>query len=713
MFPVKSLKYFFILIILVLSSLFLNTDPGYAQDSNMQAVLDDSIKEIDFYSLEELLNIEVDVASMFKEDELVVGSSVSSITPNQWKQMGARRTFEALNNEMSMVSFPSILCSNAIGIRGYLNAQSNTGIATIVDGVPINDFNFGSSFYNVPNWELGTLDKIELIKGPGSSIYGSDAFHGVISMKTFESDKNFYSIEGAGAYPLYGDANFKISQGMADNLLRIDASAGLSHQGDQDLEFDYIRNDGSEGTSERKWQYYNQTGVLKLKLNPSDKLKIKIGGYVNNFSGEDFAGSGVSAIPGTLLEDNDLASNNALLLMGNGLVSYTLPGEVTVEASGYYWAVDLETKVGFDRLSYVYETYEGNRTGANITIKQPDNSLNLQWLVAYSFTSQKVVYDNLKLKDLNDNLLLDQGDQLASGENRNINSVFTQLKWSPVKDILHLLVGGRLDNYSDFGNQLTPRGGIIVQPDKNSSVKILYGRAFMAPTAVTMFGYEGILAGNKDLKPETIDIYELIYVYKGKDWKLNLSGFYSYWKNGVITKFDESGNASFTNEGKNDSYGGEVTLFYTINPFAFDLGFSYVRSKAIDAQVKDESGQLVMNSDGTIKTEDQEYDQFPEYSAFAGMHYNIKAIDTTVYLNNRLYINMKEKPREVDPSPDKISPYYRLDLNVSKNIAGSTELYLDMRNLLNRKNRVPSVIGAENGYTEPGISVLLRAGYRL
>lgn len=120
-----------------------------------------------------------------------------------------------------------------------------------------------------------------------------------------------------------------------------------------------------------------------------------------------------------------------------------------------------------------------------------------------------------------------------------------------------------------------------------------------------------------------------------------------------------------------------------------------------------------MNSDGTIKTEDQEYDQFPEYSAFAGMHYNIKAIDTTVYLNNRLYINMKEKPREVDPSPDKISPYYRLDLNVSKNIAGSTELYLDMRNLLNRKNRVPSVIGAENGYTEPGISVLLRAGYRL
>ena len=67
------------------------------------------------------------------------------------------------------------------------------------------------------------------MKGPGSAIYGSDAFHGVISMKTFESDKNTYSIEGAGAYPLYGDGNVKISQGLG-SILRVDAAASVSRQ---------------------------------------------------------------------------------------------------------------------------------------------------------------------------------------------------------------------------------------------------------------------------------------------------------------------------------------------------------------------------------------------------------------------------------------------------------------------------------------------------
>lgn len=60
--------------------------------------------EIDFYSLEELLNVEVEVASLFMKDELVVGSTVLSITPEKWKRPGARRNHEALNNEMEKCS---------------------------------------------------------------------------------------------------------------------------------------------------------------------------------------------------------------------------------------------------------------------------------------------------------------------------------------------------------------------------------------------------------------------------------------------------------------------------------------------------------------------------------------------------------------------------------------------------------------------------------
>jgi hypothetical protein len=54
-----------------------------------------------------------------------------------------------------------------------------------------------------------------------------------------------------------------------------------------------------------------------------------------------------------------------------------------------------------------------------------------------------------------------------------------------------------------------------------------------------------------------------------------------------------------------------------------------------------------------------------------------------------------------------------MDLNISKIITDKSEIYLDIREILNRNNRVPSVIGAKNGELEPGISVLLRAGYNL
>lgn len=84
-------------------------DTGTAQNKiesgkDIQQFMQDGMKDIDFYSLEELLNVEIEVASLFAEDELVVGSTVSSISPQQWKMRGARRLTDAIENETSLVN---------------------------------------------------------------------------------------------------------------------------------------------------------------------------------------------------------------------------------------------------------------------------------------------------------------------------------------------------------------------------------------------------------------------------------------------------------------------------------------------------------------------------------------------------------------------------------------------------------------------------------
>ncbi len=112
-------------------------------------------------SLEELLAIEVEVASGVLESELEVGSTVSLITREQWLQRGARRTDDALSGLISTIALPTFGGGNALAIRGYATELSVRGIATILDGVPLNTLAFGTAAYDKPNLDLGILQRIE------------------------------------------------------------------------------------------------------------------------------------------------------------------------------------------------------------------------------------------------------------------------------------------------------------------------------------------------------------------------------------------------------------------------------------------------------------------------------------------------------------------------------------------------------------------------
>lgn len=718
------------------------TLPAYTQDTettdgpetgkteDLVEFMEEGMNEIDFYSLEELLDVEVEVASLFTEDELVVGSMVSSITSEQWKRLGARRTYEALNNELSVITLWHILGYRMVAIRGYATNSSMMGTAFLLDGVPLNEFSMGG-ITQAPNIDLGILDRIELIKGPGSAIYGSDAFHGVISMKSFESDNDHYSVEAAGAYPLYGDANVKISQGFAENLFRINAAAAVSGQAPQEREYEYEPND-APGTSEyatRDENYSSQTGMLKLDVNPADRLKIKLGSYISH--GEYNGFPGVAIMPNRLtftiesLEDRDTSDVEALFGMGNMSAVYTFSNDISAELNGFYWQYKHEAVIMADYHGSVNcQDSKGSRSGANFIIKQPDNPLNLQWLAAYSLNYHKMKDTNMKYKSMvpvgevidyyGYNELLDMGPATYDGKERTIHSAYAQTKWGAIKNSLYLILGGRIDNYSDYGNQITPRAGLIYLPTENDSVKALYGRAFRAAVATEMYGIGGYTNENTDLEPETIDIYEIIVMHKEKKWKAIINGFYSKWKNGIISEFNnnlaavmsgEEAPYNSVNKGENESYGGEFSIFYTIDPFAIDLGLSYVKSRAIDVK------RLDMTSFSEKTIDEEEYVAFPEYIANAGLYYTLNPYNVNFYLHNRFYYGMKETHYNTNADPEDLPLYWRINLNIRKAVAEKAEFILDIRNMLNRKNYIPSPYGEKGGYEEPGISVLLRAEY--
>jgi outer membrane receptor for ferrienterochelin and colicin len=676
--------------------------------------------------LEEVMNLEVkvEVASLFMEDELLVASTVSNISSNDWEKSGARRTYEAFMNEMSVMTYNTV-SSHAIAIRGYTsNFSAVRGLATSLDGVPLNTMSYGTALYGIPNFELGTLDRIEMIKGPASAIYGSDAFHGVISMQSIESDSNTYSVKvRGGGEPSYREGNIRISHGIGEKI-RINTAISASHQGDQNLAYEHTGN----GPGVYRNLYDSVSGVLKVTLNPSDRLKIDWGAYFADFEGHDFFGLVSLAWNRDQLDyGTNTISGDTDFYMGRGSISYQFENDINIEARGYIWESDaLAIVPSFDYGGGTYmpgiETgYWGQvdrRYGGDLIIKQSHNPFNIQWVLGYFYTFMETPDATIYNKNNSTGEITElvfsagqtPGKRLFEGVDRSINSIIAQTKWRFIKDRLYLLLGARYDDYSDFGSQFTPRAGVIFLPAEDSAIKLLYGNAFRAPVGAELKGVN-FTRGNPDIKPETIDVYELAYLSRGDHWKLSTTGFYSKWKDGItwkpVTGDPDGFTSAYDNMSESRSYGCEVNGSYSFTSIGIitDFGFSYVKSETLH---KENAG-------------DHEFGAFPKFMARAGVNYQAP-FGINIYINNRIYWDMTESVEDAFfenlamttmKKPDKLPTYWRVDLNFNKILSSRIKIGMDIRNLLDRRNYTPSLWGNPGGDEEPGISVLLKVIYSI
>lgn len=152
-------------------------------------------------SLEQLMELEVVVgASKFEQKTSDAPASVTIITADDIKRMGFRNMFEVLN---SVRSFYNSYDRNYdyIGIRGLNKIGNyNTGILVTVDGHRINDSVYDTvGFHQDFIIDLENIERVEIIRGPSSSLYGSNALFGVINVIT-KKGANFNKTQIVGEY---------------------------------------------------------------------------------------------------------------------------------------------------------------------------------------------------------------------------------------------------------------------------------------------------------------------------------------------------------------------------------------------------------------------------------------------------------------------------------------------------------------------------------
>ncbi len=666
-------------------------------------------------SLEELQNIKIKVASFFEENDLVVASTVELITDAEWRRHGARRTQDAIMHLPGTMVLPSYCGTEAISIRGYTNEFSVRGIATLIDGVPVNTLSGGTAQYWMSNFDLGTLDRIEMIRGPGSVLYGSDAFHGVYSLKTFEAEENRYSVSLEGGNLLYNQEKITGSYGLGHGF-RLDAAVAHSGQPDQENPYSFTHPDtGRPETGERGNTYDSFTAVVRLKSDPEAALSFRLSGYTNLWNGNRFSGSGrflSKNLPApytdqsTLLE-KDWGHTDTDFYMGKGTVTYKLPYQIEAELMGFYWqnknavAFDLSRVISLYPsmpFSYLLQRQDDKRYGVNVILRQPTNTWNFQWVAGYGYNNLSVPYTLDERYDINHSIVY-SAPLAFEGKGRDIYSFFLHTKISvDIADYgLHIVNGVRIDRYSDFGTHLTPRAGLIFQPTARSAFKALYGQAFRAPTGAETFG-TGTARGNIDLEPEEIDTFEFIFMHQTDKWKGDVAYYISKWREGIQDEYSpdpiDTRDKQYKNTGVSKSHGVEASLSYIDKTYRIDLSGSYVESKNV--------------------TDDRRYTAFPKYILNLGFGYNWEAQGITLYLCNRIHLEAREGPiYDTIPRPDSLSDYYRTDLNIEKVFSDHFSAWLNVRNLFFIDNFLPSIWNSEGGIPdeEANVSIGIKAEF--
>lgn len=679
-------------------------------------------------SLAELVNIKLSVASVFEASELDVASSVSLLKHEDWENRGARRVGDALESVPSVLAMPTWGGAEAIAIRGYATELSVRSVTNMLDGVPLNTLTFGTSFYDKPIISLGLLDRIEVIRGPGSTLYGSDAFHGVLAYQTRNFDKDHDEVRVDTGAPSYTATRWLSSSSLGEG--RLHSGIATQHQGRQGIEYAYTNPYSSEREAGTREHSFSDVSAF-LTYETGDLLNgyWRLNTYTSHYESADQAGIGTQFFVGfadtanlssaSVVRDLDHSDQDSDFWLGQVDYARQLSDSLEVSAQVYHWESKQEWR--FDNRRYL-ETF-----GPFSCLTEPDpaavypfycphelsqgskerrSGFESHFNQAFDTFDTKFVYglgiDQLKIKQSYfrrispDNDVYVDGTSSHEGKKRTIRFAFLQGSTEFLDQKWQLVYGMRIDDYSDISSHRSPRLGLIYRVNPDWVSKWLYGHAFRAPTAIESEGGVDGAVPNPHIKPSEIDTYEWINIFSHHNGQTQLTAFSSHWDDAIILTPTGSGNDNqYVNTGKNAAYGLELSTRHQIERWTLQSASSYVRSRNKDS--------------------DLEYGAFPKWLLTFDLQYQLPDLPLLLTLHERIMASYRQSDTLGMDISDKSGNYYRTDIGLRYRLPGKSSsqnhLYLTVRNLWNKDNTLPSVYNAEGGI--PDFARQITAGLQL
>jgi len=427
-------------------------------------------------------------------------SAVSVITAAEIERNNYRTLGDALQTVRGFYVF-SDRNYNYTGVRGFSRpGDYDTRVLVLVNGHRIND-NVYDQFSSDNAWsiDMNLVDHIEIIRGPGSSLYGTNAFFGVINVIT-KAPQVVGGMNLTADLGGYGRKGLRLSYGEKfDNGWEVLVSGSSTDVKGENLFFDEFddptTNDGvfDGGDYMRSYKLFS---TLK-------KDRITVQSYYNYRTKGIPTGSF-----GTLFNDDGTQTNDVRAF---GEVRYERPIDskrdfiVRAYYDHYrYWGTYMYDNAPNPAIESI-ERSKGQGVGQEFQFnwKLSDRQrLTMGQQLERTFKSSLAAFDSTpSFQYLDTDRPFTQSSAYVQDEIR-LNS-----KWQ-------LTAGARFDHYSTYGSALTPRVAVVFAPNNRRVWKFLAGSAFRGPTTYEQYfedGAGGQQIANADLKPEEIRTYEVVY----------------------------------------------------------------------------------------------------------------------------------------------------------------------------------------------------------
>ena len=609
----------------------------------------------DEFPFNQILDKVVITANKYPRKQSQTGKVVTVIDKTTIDKLAGHSLGEILNTVAGVTingANNNLGTNQRISIRG----SSDGNVLLLIDGIPVNDPSVITNYFDLNFINTSQVERIEILKGGQSTLYGSDAVSGVINIitkKVLNKKPDIYGSAGFGSYSTFNA--HALARGQTKTLTYNALASTITSQG------------FSSAYDSTGQNHFDKDGYRQYILRAEIGIKLTNDLQWNFFGNYSKYKADIDAAAFT--DDKDFTTENKNWQTGSAIFWKHNNGGLHINYHFNYinrfYLDDSSDKASF--AYYSKSTYTGRTHFAELYENYKWKHFEFLAGLDYRKYNTDQVYNSISMFGPFDT---EMDDTLA---NMQQSSVYGSVVYNNYG--LNIETGGRFNHHNVYGNNSTYTFNPSFLIQRKIKLFANVSSAFKTPTLFQLFD---VFSGNEDLDPEKSTILEGgVEIYPTYNTRIRATTFHRTTKDAIqyIITNPTTYEGHYYNTNEQENTGVEVEFNYETDKWHVSSNYVYTKGKVSSAF--SESGEL-LSKDTTYKN----LYRVPDHAFNSFVSYNFsKALSVSTLLK---YVGKRLEPVYA-AAPKQLEDYITVDLAAQYQFSKNIKAFVDFKNITNKK----------------------------